>query len=140
MTLDSGLYQGLAEFRLALRQFLAAAETISKKAGVTQQQYQTLLAVRSWPSETMTMKDLAEQLLLTHHAAVQLVDRLTKAGLAERTPSSADRRSVLLRLTPAGRSLVESLAAQHLQEVLRQEPQLSRSLHQVRKLAEECRT
>jgi DNA-binding MarR family transcriptional regulator len=133
MSLDSERYQGLAGFRLALRRFLAAAEAISKAAGVTQQQYQALLAIKTWPSQSMTMGDLAEQLLLTHHAAVQLVDRMAKAGVAERAPSSTDRRSVLLRLTKDGEALVDRLAAQHLEEVLRQEPQLTRSLRRLRR-------
>jgi DNA-binding MarR family transcriptional regulator len=135
MPLDTAHYQALAGFRLALRRFLAAAEGISKAAGLTQQQYQALLAIKTWPSETMTMGDLAEQLLLTHHAAVQLVDRMTKAGVAERVPSSTDRRSVILRLTPQGEALVDQLAALHLREVLRQEPQLTRSLRRLRQLA-----
>jgi DNA-binding MarR family transcriptional regulator len=135
MSLDPELLRDLAGFRYALRQFLAGAEAISKAAGVTQPQYQALLAVKTWPSEAMTMKDLAETLSLTHHAAVQLVDRLTKAGLAARSPSRTDGRSVLLRLTPAGEALVDRLAAQHLQEVLRQEPLLSRSLRRVRNIA-----
>jgi hypothetical protein len=77
-----------------MRRFLAASEAISRAAGVTQQQYQALLAIQAWSPEAMTMKDLADQLLLTHHAAVQLVNRLTKAGRAARAPSPSDGRSV----------------------------------------------
>lgn len=134
MTLDPEHYEGLAGFRFALRRFLAASEAISRRAGVTQQQYQVMLAIKTWPAEAMTMKDLAEQLLLTHHAAVQQVDRLAKAGLVERTPSPTDRRSVLVALTPAGMALVDALAGQHLEEMLRQEPLLARSLRQLRKM------
>jgi DNA-binding MarR family transcriptional regulator len=134
MTLDPEHYEGLAGFRYALRRFLAASEAVSRRAGVTQQQYQAMLAVRTWPSEIMTMKDLAEQLLLTHHATVQLVNRLARAALVERTPSPTDRRSVLLKLTPDGRELVDTLASRHLEEVLRQEPLLARSLRQLRRM------
>src|ERR1700733_8915240 len=137
MSLDSERYQGLAGFRLALRRFLAASEAISRAAGVTQQQYQALLAIKTWPSQSMTMGDLAEQLLLTHHAAVQLVNRMSKAGIAARAPSPTDRRSVLGRLTPAGEALVDRLAALHLREVLRQEPQLTRSLRRLRRASSE---
>ncbi len=133
------LYRGLAEFRSAMRRFLAAAEAISKAEGVTQPQYQALLAIKSWPSRAMTMKDLAEQLLLTHHAAVEMVDRLSAAGHVERTPSSTDRRSVHVNLTAAGETVVERLAAQHVREVLRQAPLLTRSLRRVRKMAADFR-
>ncbi|HEX4196506.1 MAG TPA: MarR family transcriptional regulator [Caulobacteraceae bacterium] len=119
---------------MALRRFLAASEAISRRGGVTQQQYQVMLAIKTWPSEAMTMKDLAEQLLLTHHAAVQQVDRLAKAGLVERTPSTTDRRSVLVALTPSGVALVDTLAGQHLEEMLRHEPLLAKSLRQLRKM------
>ena len=135
MGLDPESYDILEGFRLALRRFLAASEVISKAAGVTQQQYQALLAIKTWPDGGMTIGDLADQLLLTHHAAVQLVDRMTKAGVAERSPSPTDRRSVHVRLTPSGEAMVAGLAEQHLREVLRQEPQLARSLRRLRRAA-----
>jgi len=137
MSLDAECYQGMAGFRLALRRFIAAAEAISKASGLTQQQYQALLAIKTWPSQTMTMGDLAEQLMLTHHAAVQLVNRMTKAGVAERAPSRTDRRSVLLRLTPTGEDLIDRLASLHLKEILRQEPQITRSLRRLRRVSAE---
>jgi DNA-binding MarR family transcriptional regulator len=132
MTLDPQSLRGLADFRVALRQFLAASEVISQGAGVTQQQYQALLAIRTWDAAAMTMKDLAEQLLLTHHAAVQLVNRLSVAGLAARAPSPGDRRSVLLSLTPAGEALVDRLASEHLREMRRQGPLLAQALRRLR--------
>jgi DNA-binding MarR family transcriptional regulator len=135
MTLDPERFQGLAGFRYALRRFLAASEVISRGGGVTPQQYQALLAVKTWPSAGMTMKDLAEQLLLTHHAAVQLVDRMAAARLVERAPSVSDRRSVHLKLTAAGDDLVNKLAALHLEELLRQEPMLTKSLRRLRRMA-----
>lgn len=135
MSLDRERYQGLAGFRLALRRFLAASEAISRHAGVTQQQYQAMLAIKTWPSETMTMGDLADQLMLTHHAAVQLVNRMAKAGVAARAPSSTDRRSVLVKLTDEGEALLDRLAGQHLDELLRQEPQLTRSMRRLRRIS-----
>ncbi len=135
MSLDPEQYQSLADFRLALRRFMAGAEAISRAAGVTQQQYQAMLAIKTWPSKQMTMGDLADQLLLTHHAAVQLINRMTKAGVAVRNPSRTDRRAVHLALTAAGELLIERLAALHLDEVLRQEPTLNASLAGLKRIA-----
>src|ERR1700744_3986804 len=131
MSLDPDRYQGLAGFRYALRRFLAASETISHAAGITQQQYQTMLAIRTREHEAMPIKALAEQLLITHHAAVQLVDRLEAAGLATRTPSPRDRRRVLVDLTEKGAALLDELAGKHLEEILRQEPLLTQSLRRL---------
>lgn len=75
MPLDARRLEGLAGFHLTLRRFLNASEQISRAAGVTPQQYQAMLAIKTKPDGPMSVKDLAEQLLLTHHAAVQLVDR-----------------------------------------------------------------
>jgi DNA-binding MarR family transcriptional regulator len=135
MPLDPDRYKGLAGFRLALRRFLAASEAICREAGVTAQQYQALLAIKTKSNETMPMKELAEQLMITPHAAVQLVDRLAKAGLAERGASAADRRAVVLALTGQGAQLLDELASRHLDEMLRQEPLLTRSLRQLRRMA-----
>jgi DNA-binding MarR family transcriptional regulator len=135
MALDEEQFAGLAGFRLALRRFVAASEAINREAGVTQQQYQAMLAIKTRTAEAMPMKELAEQLLLTHHAAVQLVNRLAKAGLAARSPSNEDRRSVLLTLTPAGEGLLDVLAGKHLEEMQRQEPLLTRSLRRLKQIA-----
>lgn len=134
MTLDTERYLGLAEFRYALRRFMAASETINRDGGTTPQQYQAMLAIKTWPYETMSMKDLAEQLLLTHHAAVQLVDRLSKSGLASRRASQEDRRSVQLTLTDKGERLLDELAAKHLEELLRQEHILSSALKRLKRM------
>jgi DNA-binding MarR family transcriptional regulator len=133
MSLDPDRYADLSEFRHALRRFLAASEAISKDGGVTQQQYQAMLAIGAWGERAMAMKDLAEQLLLTHHAAVQLVDRLEKLGLAARSPSDSDRRIVCLKLTPQGAGLLGRLAGRHLEEIRRQEPLLTHSLTRIRR-------
>ena len=130
--LDPERYDDLSGFRYALRQFLAASELINKAAGITQQQYQAMLAIRTWRNATMATKDLADQLLLTHHAAVQLVDRLEKLGLVQRDPSEDDRRVVLLKLSEPGEALLAHLVEQHLAEIRRQEPQLTRSLVRIR--------
>jgi DNA-binding MarR family transcriptional regulator len=132
LSLDTNAFQGLAGFRSALRRFLAASEGLCREGGVTPQQYQAMLAIKTRPAETMAIKHLAEQLLLTHHATVQLVDRLCKAGLVARQPSPSDRRSVLVALTSRGEGVLDELAVLHLQEMLRQEPQLSSSLQRLR--------
>ena len=124
--------KALAGFRFALRQFIAASEAISRTARVTQQQYQVMLAIGTWSCGAMTMKDLAGDLLLTHHAAVQMVDRLARSGHVARAPSAKDRRSVSLALTPDGEALLDRLAALHLEAVLRQEPALTTALQRLK--------
>ena len=58
-----------------------------------------------------------EDLLVSNGNATAVVDRLEGAGLARRAPSDADRRAVVVTLTPEGLALFERLAAEHEAEV-----------------------
>ena len=132
--LDSGVYEGLAAFRYALRRFLAFSEAATKAAGVTSQQYQALLVIRAHPGEAIMMRTVAEQMLVQHHSAVQMIDRLARAQLVERRDSPSDRRSVLVALTARGAKLLQHLASEHLAELRRQEPLLVESLERLRRV------
>ena len=132
--LDPKIYAGLAGFRFALRQFLAFSEAATSAAGVTAQQYQALLIVQAHPGPDITIRELADQMLLQHHGAVQLIDRLAGAGLVERRNSVADRRSVLVVMTAGGREILDRLASAHIAELLRHEPLLAESLMRLRQI------
>ncbi|MBB5574767.1 MULTISPECIES: MarR family winged helix-turn-helix transcriptional regulator [Rhizobium] len=133
--LDPGIYKGLAGVRLAMRSFLAFSEAAVSEAGVTSQQYQALLVIKVAPGGQIMVRELADQMLLQHHGAVQLVDRLATAGFAVRIPSAEDKRSVLIGLTPKGEELVERLARTHLKGMLANEPLLVESLKRLRRLS-----
>lgn len=133
--LNADLYEGLASFRLALRKFLAFSESATRAAGVTPQQYQALLAIKTHPEGAIMIRDLADQLLLQHNGAVQLIDRLVVAELVERRHSPTDGRSVLVTMTKKATTLLEKLATRHLEELLRQEPLLAESLKRLRRMA-----
>jgi MarR family transcriptional regulator, negative regulator of the multidrug operon emrRAB len=51
----------------------------------------------------LRVEDLATMLRISHSGAVRTVDRLVDAGLVERRPSAADRRTVEVWLTAPGR-------------------------------------
>ena len=70
MALDPDAYAGLAGFRSAMRRFLAASEVVCREGGITPQQYQAMLAIKTRPNETMAIKDLAQQLLPTKPLAI----------------------------------------------------------------------
>jgi DNA-binding MarR family transcriptional regulator len=125
---DPVRYGELAAVRRAVRAFLAASEVICRASGVTPVQYQAMLAIRTAPGERPTMKALADELVLTPHGAVQLVDRLARAGLATRERSEADRRRVFVVLTNEGRRLIRRLASEHIRGLLAHEAVISRSL------------
>ena len=54
-----------------------------------------------------TQKELADMVGLDKTTMVVTVDELERAGLAERVPSATDRRARIIRVTPAGKRVVQ---------------------------------
>lgn len=130
--LSSGDYQALAEFRRQIRRFLHFSETTAKEHGLEAQQHQLLLAVRGLPEGVNpTIRELAGRLMIQHHSAVELVNRLEHAGAVARQGGSGDKREVWVRLTPAGRAILRKLALAHRAELERSGPELARALRSV---------
>ncbi|HEX7219456.1 MAG TPA: MarR family transcriptional regulator [Burkholderiales bacterium] len=120
-------YARLAAFRYALRKFLRFSELAAAESGITGQHYQAMLILRACPEDRRTtIADLAQQLLIKHNSAVELVDRLVQQDLVMREASSADRRKVELRLSARGRQVLAKLAAVHRRELQRIGPLLER--------------
>ena len=120
-------YAQLAEFRRTLRGFLRFSEDAAAAVGLTSQHYQAMLVLRGCPDDRrVTINDLAQQLLIKHNSAVELVDRLVEEGLIVREASSTDRRKVELVLTTRGREVLAKLASVHRVELQRVGPLLGR--------------
>jgi DNA-binding MarR family transcriptional regulator len=122
-------YGALAEFRYQLRKFLAFSEAAAQKAGLTPQQHQALLAIKGFSSpEPISVGDLARFLLIRHHTAVELMDRITKLGLLSRIVDADDGRRVLLKLTRKGEQKLRTLSKIHFEELRSESPALTRIL------------
>ncbi len=125
-------YARLAAFRHALRSFLSFSGAAASSIGLTGQQYQALLVLRAMPtSGERTVSAMARQLLIKHHSAVGLVDRLVDQGYLLRKPSRQDARKVDLRLTAKGTRVLGKLADMHRHELAHAGPQLTALLAQI---------
>jgi DNA-binding MarR family transcriptional regulator len=122
-------YVALAEFRHQIRCFLHFSQEAALKEELEPQQHQLLLAVRAQQAEGgPTIGQLAEQLLIRHHSAVGLVDRLAEHGLIDRVRGSEDRREVRVRLTALGESRLNRLSVLHRDELRSAGPRLVTAL------------
>jgi DNA-binding MarR family transcriptional regulator len=122
-------YGALAEFRYQLRKFLAFSEAAAHKAGLTPQQHQALLAIKGFSrTEPVSVGDLAGFLLVRHHTAVELMDRMTRLGLLSRTVDDDDARRVLVKLTAKGEQKLRTLSKIHFEELKSASPGLTRIL------------
>lgn len=111
-------YQALADFRYAIRKFLAFSEGAAAEAGLTTQQHQALLTIKALAGEGgIPVGVLAERLLIKQHTAVELIDRLEQAELVKRVADLRDRRRVLISLTREGEKRLRKLSDIHLDEL-----------------------
>lgn len=127
-------YEALAQFRFQLRKFLSFSEAAAHKAGLTPQQHQALLAIKGFSSiEPVSVGDLSEFLLVRHHTAVELVDRMTKLGLLRRVVDGDDSRRILVKLTKMGEQKLRMLSKIHFEELQAASPRLTRILRAFRR-------
>jgi DNA-binding MarR family transcriptional regulator len=63
----------------------------------------------------MSQQTLADRLLVTKGNVVGLIDKLSARGFVERQSSATDRRVNVLRVTPAGRRVVERTLPRQMQ-------------------------
>ena len=113
-------YEALARFRYRLRAFLAFSENAAKKAGLTPQQHQALLGIKGFVHPgPATVGDIARFLLIRHHSAVELINRMVKLGLISRIADPVDARRVQLKLTRKGEQKLQALSRKNVEELRR---------------------
>jgi DNA-binding MarR family transcriptional regulator len=124
-TLALAEYQAVAEFRHQIRRYLRFSDGAVRRAGLEPRQYQMLLALKGLPTDVRPrIGELAEQLQIQHHSAVELVDRLEAGGLVKRQRGAEDRREVLVLLTAAGERVLRELVLHHRSELTSKGPAL----------------
>jgi DNA-binding MarR family transcriptional regulator len=130
--LKTANYQALAEFRYQIRRFLRFSEETARNAGLEPQHHQLMLAVKgAGKGAEPRIAYLAERLQLQHHSAVELVNRLAKRGLIERSRSEEDRREVHVKLTLQGERILKQLTLDNREELRTLAPALISALKKV---------
>jgi DNA-binding MarR family transcriptional regulator len=101
---------------------LDALEEICQAHGITHQQYVALwtLCLADEPRVGVPMGAVADGLLNRASDTTRLIDRLERAGLAERSANPTDRRSVLVRATRQGQRVFAAVTPK-LQEFHRRQ-------------------
>jgi DNA-binding MarR family transcriptional regulator len=127
-------YQSLAELRYQIRRFLHFSEEAARKANVEPCQHQFLLALKGLPENMRpTIGILADRLQIRPHSAVELVNRLSNAGLVKRRRDRDDGREVLLEPTAKGEAVLRNLSLHHRAELQTAGPALMAALQGVLK-------
>lgn len=95
-----------------------------------------MLALKGLPQGVRPrIGELAQRLLIQHHSAVELVNRLAKGGYVRRHRGDEDRREVLLSLTSKGEKVLQELSLHHRAELRMRGPELIAALKRAIKTA-----
>ncbi|HEY4023133.1 MAG TPA: MarR family transcriptional regulator [Pseudonocardiaceae bacterium] len=94
---------------LLARTIRRAGATQVEPLGITFAQARVLRALGD--AGELRMVDIAHRMGVVPRSVTDLVDGLEDAGLAGRWPDPADRRSVLVELTPGGREMLARMGA-----------------------------
>jgi DNA-binding MarR family transcriptional regulator len=113
------IYVAAADFRRELRRLRRFSREVSAAAGLKPQHFQAMLSVRASPDRRMSIKELADDLVLKRHFVSELVDELEALGLASRASDQNDGRVVVVSLTERAEDLLAPVAAAHLAELRR---------------------
>src|SRR4051812_3405812 len=84
-------------------------EKLFENHGLSGPQYNVLRILRGHGPVGVPCHAIVEQMITRTPDLTRLVDRLERAGLAERIRTDEDRRVVLVRVTPAGLELLARL-------------------------------
>lgn len=90
-----------------------ALDAALRERGLTAAQLNALLVLRHAGGVGLRMGELGQRLVVSKANVTGLIDRLERQGLVERH-ALADRRATLVRLSPAGRRLVQRARPAHV--------------------------
>jgi len=96
-----------------MRHLVAHARRRRAWSELTYQQYNVLRMIDTMGPQAQA--EVARRLMVTAPVVTRLASTLAEAGLVERTPDPADRRSVRLALTPTGRRRARAMRRDLLQ-------------------------
>jgi DNA-binding MarR family transcriptional regulator len=82
---------------------------IVSREGITQQQYNVLRILRGAGEAGIPTLAIRDRMIDASPGVTRLIDRLERAGYAQRERSAPDRRQVVCRITAAGLSLLSRL-------------------------------
>ena len=99
----------IADFRAAMNQVKCASSERLVRMGVSMAQLHILYTLQR--SGEMPMSRLADVLQVSLSNATGLIDRIEERGFVERTRVPEDRRIVMIRVTDAGRRMLEEVDA-----------------------------
>jgi len=97
----------------------AVEQQLRADGGLSGPQFSILARLSAAPSGHLRMTDLADSLVYSRSGLTYQAAQLEKAGLITRPPAEDDERSIVVTLTPAGRTVLDTVMPGHIEVVQR---------------------
>jgi DNA-binding MarR family transcriptional regulator len=97
----------------------AVEQQLRADGGLSGPQFQILARLNAAPTGRLTMTQLADGLVYSRSGLTYQAGQLERAGLISRTPAEDDDRSVIVTMTPAGRTVLGKVMPGHIDVVQR---------------------
>lgn len=122
----------LVDFWFRVQEFLRTRRAFAKSEGLDAREYELLLMLKALAGQrAVNVSFIAENLFIHHHVAAGLVKDLANRGLISTQRSERDRRSLSLRLTAQGESLLERIVARSVDGLASEGPKMISSLGKI---------
>jgi DNA-binding MarR family transcriptional regulator len=106
---DTRAMAAVSRIQRAAYFFEAALTRVAAQAGLNVRELLLIAALRrAGPAFCLNPAQLLKECFAPSATMTRQIDHLAKLGLVERKPDPNDRRSVLVRLTPRGRKLIDA--------------------------------
>jgi DNA-binding MarR family transcriptional regulator len=112
---EEAFWRALMRISLSLPRRLDS--DLVRTAGITANEYTTLMCLSEAPGRELRMADLASAAALSASRMTRLVDDLRARGLVTKRASSQDGRGNVAKLTPAGLTKLKQAWPAHLASV-----------------------
>lgn len=112
---DASPIQVIGRISRASRLIDQRLKTTFNALGLEAWEYDLLAALRrNGPPYELTAGEILQALMITSGAVTNRIDRLEQRGLVQRQAAAGDKRFVRVRLTAAGRALMDAALPEHL--------------------------
>lgn len=105
----------IRELVRAYQAFSAYSEGFVRQHDLTPAQFDVIATLGN--TQGMSMGDIGDKTLITKGTLTGVVDRLIKKGLVTRQVPPENRRSVIVQLTPDGKTLFEQVFPAHIADM-----------------------
>lgn len=119
MPVSNRKLESISNLQCAIIRFVRTRDQAVRAEGLEPLQYQLLMLLQPFRTHERqpNISDMATQLSMQHHSAVELVSRLEERGLLRRARAKHDRRHVHLYLTTQGRKVVKDRLAKEYENL-----------------------